>query len=64
MLLAGAAIWFLLTAETRLKRRRTLLALYRLRSFAHVIDMHQLTKDPTAVLGKLPPTAASPWSGA
>ncbi|MFO1236628.1 MAG: hypothetical protein U1F24_06370 [Alphaproteobacteria bacterium] len=60
VLLAGAAIWFLLTAETRLKRRRTLLALYRLRSFAHVIDMHQLTKDPTAVLGKLPPTAASP----
>jgi len=60
LLLAGAAIWFLVTAEARLKRRRTLKALYRLRSFAHVIDMHQLTKDPTAVLGKLPPTASSP----
>src|SRR5258707_503135 len=28
------------------------------RSFAHVVDMHQLTKDPTVVLGT--PTASSP----
>jgi hypothetical protein len=60
ILLAFAAIWFLLTAEQRLKRRRTLRALYELRSFAHVIDMHQLTKDPTVVLGGGPRTPASP----
>ncbi|HWU25241.1 MAG TPA: hypothetical protein VN154_02450 [Rhizomicrobium sp.] len=60
VLLAGGAIWFLVTAEQRLKRRRTLRALFELRSFAHVIDMHQLTKDPTIVLGGGMPTAASP----
>ena len=60
LLLAGAAIWFLLTLEQRLKRSRTLAALYGLRSFAHVIDMHQLTKDPTMVLAGAPVTAASP----
>ena len=60
LLLAGGAIWFLVTAEQRLKRRRTLRALFELRSFAHVIDMHQLTKDPTIVLGGGQPTPASP----
>lgn len=60
LLLAAAAIWFLITWEQRLKRSRTLDALYRLRSFAHVIDMHQLTKDPTMVLADAPRTSASP----
>jgi hypothetical protein len=58
--LAFAAIWFLMSAEQRLKRRRILRALYELRSYAHVIDMHQLTKDPTVVLGGGPRTASSP----
>lgn len=49
-ILFGGAVWFLLTLEERLKRRRVLDALHRLRSLAHVIDMHQLTKDPTIVL--------------
>jgi hypothetical protein len=60
LLLSFAAIWFVLTAETRLKRRRVLKELYVLRSLAHVIDMHQLTKDPTVVLGSGTPTASSP----
>jgi hypothetical protein len=60
LLLAFGAIWFLVTAEQRLKRRRTMRALFELRSFAHVIDMHQLTKDPTVVLGGGKPTSASP----
>jgi hypothetical protein len=51
LLLAFGAIWFVLTLETRLKRRRVLRRLYELRSFAHVVDMHQLTKDPTLLLG-------------
>jgi len=46
VVLIGAAIFFLLTVETRYKRQRALKALHELRSIAHVIDMHQLTKDP------------------
>lgn len=45
--LAGAAILSLLKLEERLKRRRALAALHELRSIVHVIDMHQLTKDPS-----------------
>ncbi len=58
LLLSGAAIWFLVSLESRWKRSRVQKALHELRSFAHVIDMHQLTKDPTLVLG--PRTASSP----
>lgn len=60
LILAGVAIWFLLTLEERLKRRQVLAHIHELRSYAHVIDMHQLTKDPAAVLGTGPPTASSP----
>jgi hypothetical protein len=42
----GIAVFFLLTIETRLKRRRALKAIHELRSLAHIVDMHQLTKDP------------------
>jgi len=49
-ILAFGAIWFLARLETRLKRARTLRHLYELRAFAHVIDMHQLTKDPSIIL--------------
>jgi hypothetical protein len=59
LILFGGAIWFLLTLEERMKRRRALDALHRLRSLAHVIDMHQLTKDPTVVLDQHK-TPASP----
>lgn len=40
------AVLFLLTFEMRIKRRRALRALQELRALAHVIDMHQLSKDP------------------
>lgn len=46
LVLIGAALFFLFTIESRVKRARSLRALYELRSIAHVIDMHQLTKDP------------------
>ncbi len=59
LILFGGAIWFLLNLEERLKRRRALDALHRLRSFAHVVDMHQLTKDPTMLLAG-PQSSASP----
>ncbi|MBL8544729.1 MAG: hypothetical protein JNJ63_13055 [Hyphomonadaceae bacterium] len=59
LILFGGAIWFLLNLEERIKRRRALDALHRLRSLAHVIDMHQLTKDPTMLLAGAS-TPASP----
>ncbi len=46
VVLLGAAIFFLITMEVRVKRKRTLESLHELRVIAHVIDMHQLTKDP------------------
>jgi hypothetical protein len=59
LILFGGAIWFILSLEERIKRQRALDALHRLRQLAHVIDMHQLTKDPTIVLDQHK-TAASP----
>jgi len=54
VVLIGAAIFFLLSFETRYKRQRALKALHELRSIAHVIDMHQLTKDPHRIMKKMP----------
>ena len=56
----GGLVFFFVTAEDRLKRRRALRALNELRSIIHVIDMHQLTKEPAAVLAGGAPTAHSP----
>jgi hypothetical protein len=42
----GIAVFFLLSIETRVKRKRALEVLHELRSLAHIVDMHQLTKDP------------------
>ena len=43
---SGVAVLFLLRLETNLKRKRAHGVLHELRSLAHVIDMHQLAKDP------------------
>ena len=43
---AAIAIFFLWSFPERLQRSRLLNLLHQLRSTAHVIDMHQLTKDP------------------
>lgn len=51
ILLAGAAIVFLVGIEARIKRTRALKVLHELRAVAHVIDMHQLTKDASRVIG-------------
>ena len=58
IILIGAGIFFLISAETRIKRRRVLNSLHRLRVFAHIIDMHQLHKDPERLLqrGELTPS--------
>jgi hypothetical protein len=46
VLLAGAGIWFLISLEVRVKRSRALQMIHELRVLAHLVDMHQLTKDP------------------
>lgn len=60
LILIGAAIFFLITLETRIKRKRVVTAIQRLRSIAHIIDMHQLTKDPESIFAKGKETASSP----
>ncbi|MFN7116792.1 MAG: hypothetical protein ACK4TA_08315 [Saprospiraceae bacterium] len=56
----GIALYFLGTLEGRLKRYVAIRALHRLRSIAHVVDMHQLTKDPAYLLAPPQDTAHSP----
>lgn len=56
----GACILFLLTLESRLRRQRSMEAMHELRALAHVVDMHQLTKDPAMLLGKGEVTPQSP----
>jgi hypothetical protein len=61
IILMAIAVFFLLNLEGRVKRHDALRALHELRSIAHVVDMHQLTKDPEQFLS--PPsmaTASSP----
>ena len=60
LVLIGAAVLFLVTIETRMKRTRALEAVHELRSIAHVIDMHQLTKDPSRLIGTVVLTQSSP----
>lgn len=51
MLISGLAIGFSASLESRYKRVKALNGLYRLRAITHVVDMHQLTKDPAVVAG-------------
>ena len=56
----GLAVLFLANVETRIRRRRTLAAIHELRSIAHIVDMHQLTKDPDQVVADGSATPSSP----
>lgn len=58
--LAAASIWFLLNLDNRMTQQRILVELHELRSIAHVIDMHQLTKDPTRLAEPDLATKSSP----
>jgi hypothetical protein len=60
VVLVGALLFFLISLETRHKRNRSLRDLHTLRSIAHVIDMHQLTKDPSQYIAGAIGTASSP----
>lgn len=57
LVLLGGGAFFVSTLETRWKRARALSALHELRSIVHVIDMHQLTKDPSAMGAVRTPTS-------
>ncbi len=50
----GLGVLFLVSLEIRLKRRRALAALHELRALAHVVDMHQVAKDPEGLLRRGP----------
>ena len=59
LVFAALAIWFLWSVPERLERAALLNLLHRLRSLAHIVDMHQLTKDPERLRFSFQPTAAS-----
>jgi len=49
LILISAALFFVFTLEARVKRARALKSINELRALSHVIDMHQLTKDPIEI---------------
>ncbi len=59
LVFAALAVVFLWAFPERLERRTLLRLLHRLRSLAHVIDMHQLSKDPEQVSASYTPTEQS-----
>jgi hypothetical protein len=59
LIFLSIAIFFLVRLEQRFKRDRALNMLHTIRSLAHIIDMHQLTKDP-GIVAAGPKTASSP----
>lgn len=60
VVLIGAGIFFLVTLESRIKRKRALQAVHELRSLIHIVDMHQLTKDPERLQAEHTATESSP----
>jgi hypothetical protein len=56
---AAIAVFFLLASPNRVERSYLLRQLHRLRSLAHIVDMHQLTKDPERLRPDFDPTTES-----
>lgn len=63
LVFAAIAIFFLQALPRRIERDQILQTLHRLRSIAHIIDMHQLTKDPETVRASWHPTSQSAARG-
>lgn len=59
LIFVALALFFLYSIPNRLERGHTLKLLHRLRSLAHIIDMHQLTKDPERLSGSFHRTSKS-----
>jgi hypothetical protein len=60
LVLAGVGLFALVRVEENFKRKRAFRHLHSLRSLIHIIDMHQLTKDPGALRADFRPTRSSP----
>ena len=60
LVLAGIGLITLVRLEDRIKQKRVSKGLHTLRSIIHVVDMHQLTKDPAVLTRGFKPTASSP----
>ena len=60
VVLAGLGFLTIAKSEERIKRRKVLDGLHGLRSVIHIIDMHQLTKDPVSLRTGFRPTSSSP----
>ncbi len=60
LVLTGAGVFFLASLELRWKRQRAFMELHQLQSIIHVVDMHQLTKDPGKVSTVGTQTPSSP----
>lgn len=60
IVLLGAAIFFLLSVERRAKRAKVFQAVQQLRTLAHLVDVHQLTKNPDALEASYATTESSP----
>ena len=60
LVFVGIAMYFVWSLETRRKRAKAIAALHVLRSLAHIVDMHQLTKDPDRTVSARADTASSP----
>jgi hypothetical protein len=60
LIFCSLAVFFLWALPERLERRTLLDLLHRLRSLAHVVDMHQLDKDPEQARRDYHPTSVSP----
>lgn len=60
LIFLSLAVYFLVTVESRLRRRASLRTLHRLRSIVHIVDMHQLRKDPEYLIAPGNRTPSSP----
>ena len=60
LLLAALGFLALARSEERIKRKRVFVQLHTLRSMIHVVDMHQMTKDPAALSDSFKPMPNSP----
>ena len=60
LIFGSIAVFFLWALPERAERRTLLDLLHRLRSLAHVVDMHQLDKDPEQTRADYHPTSQSP----
>lgn len=55
----GILILFVFTFEKKVKTKKALACMNAYREFAHLIDLHQLAKDPTTFLKNYQPSSAS-----